>query len=243
MHVEPAVRPPAQRRGQKIALGVFAVVVLADFAWIVARFGTFNPDRGRVPLDESLWFIPLLMVHIVCSSIALLTCVLQIWPWLRSHHPSVHRASGRLYVLAGVYPGAVTSLVLTAFWPWNPIAGFSDTLSSVLWLVVTTYGFVLARQGRTADHRRWMLRSVALTSSVLVNTLVFVPVGLVLQPMLPTWFGGDEQLLNQVWAGLVVWLGWTLPFLAVSWWLEHEQLRRPARRPAVTPSREPTSVA
>lgn len=48
-------------------------------------------------------------------------------------------------------------------------------------------------------------------------------------------FGGDEDLLNQVWAGLVVRLGRTPPFLAVGWWLEHEQLRRPA----VTTWREP----
>lgn len=230
-----------QSRRQKIGLTVFAVVVLADFAWIVSRYGTFNPDHGRLSMAEHFWFYPLLMVHIVSSSIALLTCVLQIWPWLRNNHRRVHRISGRLYVLAGVYPGAISSLLLTAFWPWNPIAGFSDTLSSVLWLVVTTYGFVLARQGRTADHRRWMLRSVALTSSVLVNTLVFIPVGLVLKPMLNTWFGGDEDLLNQVWAGLVVWLGWTLPFLAVGWWLEHEQLRRPVRRSPV-PVREPAPI-
>ena len=48
---------------------------------------------------------------------------------------------------------------------------------------------------------------------------------LALLPQLPTTFGGNEQLLVQTVAGLSGWLGWTLPLLAVEWWLETRRAR------------------
>ena len=47
---------------------------------------------------------PLLVVHVVCSSIAIVTCVVQIWPWLRGRFPASHRRIGR-----GVRPGSGSS--------------------------------------------------------------------------------------------------------------------------------------
>ena len=39
----------------------------------------------------------------------------------------------------------------------------------LLWLVTGLAGYRAARQRRFADHRRWMLRSVALTWSIVAN--------------------------------------------------------------------------
>ncbi|HEY0532528.1 MAG TPA: DUF2306 domain-containing protein [Actinoplanes sp.] len=227
-----AVRPPRRRRLPGVLLSVFAVLVLGCLVFVWVRYYQFDPAKSRLSPREHPLYFPVLMIHIVSSSLALAACVLQIWPWLRRRHPRVHRISGRIYVLAGIYPAALTALVLTAWWPTNPINAFSDTLSSFLWIAITTYGFVLARQRRTADHRRWMLRSFALTISVIFNQLLFVPIGLVVKPMLATQFPGNDDVLNMVWAGTVVWMGWTVPFLGVSWLLEREALRRSARRAA-----------
>ena len=47
--------------------------------------------------------------------------------------------------------------------------------------------------------------------------------------------------------GIVVWLGWSLPFLGLSWWQEREQLRGAApRQPnpgAAGPDRGPASLS
>jgi uncharacterized membrane protein YozB (DUF420 family) len=185
------------------------------------------------------WFFPVLMVHIVGSSVALGTCVFQLWPWLRRRHPRVHRTMGRAYVLAGVYPAGIGALLLLGFWPEAPLNEFSDVLTTLLWLACTTVAFVLARQRRLAGHRRWMLRSFALTMSFTVTLIVMGPVWLILRSQLQSQFGGDEDAMKTVLSGLTIWLSWILPLLAVEWWLDYEQLRRSARNgPSVAVRRD-----
>jgi uncharacterized membrane protein len=221
--VDRAAVRPARRRGRPrdIALGVLAFVVVAIVVSMWAQFTTRVSD----PV-----FALVLVVHVVGSTVAILACVLQVWPWLRRTHPRVHRISGRTYVIAGVYPAGITALVLTAFWPFSPLTSSRDILASVLWLAITTYGFVLARQGRTADHRRWMLRSFALTLSVLVSSVIRTPIGMLLQSHLHTDFHGSDDVLHQMWSGIDLWLSMTLSLIAVEWWIERDLLRRSARR-------------
>jgi len=236
----PAVRPDRRQRGFKITLSLFALLVAALLVliWVVLGFGTFNPEVGRLDPAVHPMYFPVLMVHIVASTVAMVTCVLQVWPWLRNTHPRVHRTSGRLYVFAGVYPGALASLAAMVWWPTGPVAISSDILLTILWVATTAYGYNLIRQGRVADHRRWMLRSFALTASTLINQTIGPLLGLILTPMLHTKFAGSEDVLMQVWSGIVGWLGWTLAFIAVEWWLEREQLRRSARRRIAASRRE-----
>jgi predicted PurR-regulated permease PerM len=141
---------------------------------------------------------------------------------------------GRIYVLAGVYPAVIGALLLLFIWPEQPINEFSDVLATLLWLATTTIAFVLARQHRFADHRRWMLRSFALTASFTVTLILVIPVGLILRPELHSQFAGNKVLMEQVQSGMTIWLSWILPLLAVDWWLDREQMRRSGqRRPEV----------
>ena len=207
---------------QAIVLVAFAAAVLVSEAYVWKRYGTFDPANGRLPSDEFPGYFPVLMVHIMSSSVALATCVLQIWPWLRRHHPRIHRISGRVYIFAGVYPAAITVLILETAWP--SINVFSDLITGALWLGTTTVGLVLARKRRTADHRRWMLRSFALTISVLFSQVLQPPIRALLKIYIP-----DDYTAILTSSSITVWLSWILPFLAVEWLLEREQLRRSAR--------------
>jgi predicted PurR-regulated permease PerM len=137
---------------------------------------------------------------------------------------------GRIYVLAGVYPAVIGALLLLFIWPEQPINEFSDVLATLLWLAATTIAFVLARQHRFADHRRWMLRSFALTASFTVTLILVIPVGLILRPELHSQFAGNKLWMEQVESGMTIWLSWILPLLAVEWWLDREQMRR-SRQP------------
>jgi hypothetical protein len=157
--------------------------------------------------------------------------VIQVWPGMQTRRPRLHRYSGRLYVFAGILPAAPSALALAVVWgDGGPISLCSDVISGSLWLGCTAYGYVLARRGWTADHRRWMLRSFALTSSTIVGGLIETPIGWFLKPMLATTFAGSQEFLTQAWSALNTWLAWTLPLIAVEWWLERDQLRHSARR-------------
>jgi hypothetical protein len=173
--------------------------------------------------------------HVLFGSIAMATAVLQIWPWFRRRHPVWHRRLGRLYVFGGVLPAGLAALVVGAFTPFGPVTRASNVLLAVLWLSCTAMGWRMARRRRFAEHRRWMIRSFALTTSIISNRIWGVLAAVTLAPQLETTFHGDEVLFTWVVSALAAWLGWTLPLLAAEWWLERDRAR-PATRRRVTAS-------
>lgn len=218
------------RRQGRLALGFLAVAVIVSLVFVWWVFRSYSPSSAPLSPTKHPWLFPVLLVHIVGASIALATCAFQLWTWLRRTHPRVHRTMGRIYVLAGVYPAGISSFLLLFIWPEKPINEFSDVVTTALWLAATTIAFVLARQHRFADHRRWMLRSFALTASFTVTLILVIPVGLILRPELHSQFAGNKAAMDQVWSGVTIWLSWILPLIAVDWWLDREQMRRSRRR-------------
>lgn len=225
-----ARRPRWWRRPWIAPLAVLTVIFIA---FSLPPYLSGDPARSRVPQPDSLgvahfW---VLAPHVVFGSIALSTACLQIWPWFRRRHPIAHRRIGRLYVFAGVLPAGLTALVVGATSPFGPVARASNVLLAALWLAVTVTGYRLARRRRFADHRRWMIRSFALTASIITNRIWAAVAFLALAPQLDTTFHGDERLLMWTVAGLSTWLGWVIPLLIAEWWLERDRSPRRQRSP------------
>jgi hypothetical protein len=107
--------------------------------------------------------------------------------------------------------------VIGATSPFGPVARVSNVMLATLWLITTLTGWRMARQRRFAEHRRWMIRSFALTLSIMVNRVLGAVLLLILSPQLDTTFHGDEALLIQTIAGIGTWLGWTLSLLTAEW--------------------------
>jgi uncharacterized membrane protein len=170
---------------------------------------------------------PILVAHVAFGSVALLTACFQVWPWFRSRYARAHRILGRAYVFGGVLPAGLTGLVLGATSPFGPLARVSNVLLASLWLAFTATAYRRARGGRYAEHRRWMIRSFALTMSILTNRVWGAIAYLVLAPHLETVFEGSEKMLGWTIAGLATWLGWVVTLLVAEWWLERDA---PARR-------------
>jgi hypothetical protein len=83
---------------------------------------------------------------------------------------------------------------------------------------------------RFAEHREWMLRSVAL-SFVIVANRVWVPLCVVvLAPgSIPGRSVPDPAAFAQA-AGVAAWLGLVVNVLFVEWWLHHTRFRKPSGR-------------
>ena len=92
-------------------VGPLAFVVVAFVAFSLPPYLTGDRLQARVQSDWGPHY-PLLVMHVVCASVAILTCVVQIWPWFRARFPAWHRRVGRVYVLAGVLPAGVSGLVI-----------------------------------------------------------------------------------------------------------------------------------
>jgi uncharacterized membrane protein len=234
----PGAVPGTERRWwQRPWIGPLALVSVIFIAFSLPPYLSLDPRQSRVPQPDGFAAHYLILVaHVIFGSVALLTACLQVWPWLRQRHPTVHRITGRVYVFAGVLPAGILGLTIGAFSPFGPLARVSNVLLASLWLVFTLTGYRMARQRRYVEHRRWMLRSFALTASIITNRLWAAIGFLVLSPQLNTLFAGSEKMLMWTIAGLATWLGWVVPLLIAEWWLERdvsarERVRIPATRP------------
>lgn len=203
-----------------------AVITAIFLATSLPRYVGLDPTQSLVPTDRGAVFYPALVIHIFTGSVMLGAAVLQLWPWLRAHHPRVHRWSGRVYVATALVTG-VAALVVAQF----PSAGLgqqtANTLLGVLFLACTLLGFRAVRQRRFADHREWMVRSTALAFSIVANRFwipvllaVFVPESLTDPNM-----GVDDPAVKDV-AITSAWVSWVGNLLFAEWWLHRTPRKR-----------------
>ncbi|MGI5289419.1 DUF2306 domain-containing protein [Nonomuraea polychroma] len=225
------VRHSRPRWWQRPWVAPLAVVAIAFVAFSLPPYLSLDPSRSRVPAPD---FFPahfaVLSLHVVFGSIAMITCCLQIWPWFRARYPRAHRIIGRVYVFAGCLPGGLLALVVAVANPFGPVSSASSVVLALLWLGCTLAGWRMARQRRFVDHRRWMIRSFALTMSIITNRLWSVVFVITLWPQLETTFHGDETMMVSTIAGMSAWLGWVLPLLFAEWWLERGDAAKRRRR-------------
>lgn len=118
---------------------------------------------------------------------------------------------------------AVAPLSSTGF-----VSQIGNTMLALLWLPITIAGYRMARQRRFAEHREWMIRSFALTTSIVMNRLWLVLYLVVLSPRVDTTFGGDETAMIHAAAGASVWSSWVVNLLVAEWWLQRARSRSAA---------------
>ncbi|WP_051728817.1 MULTISPECIES: DUF2306 domain-containing protein [Actinomycetia] len=233
----PRVQPAAERTTRvepgkhwwrRPWIAPLGLVVVAFLAYALPPYLAFDPALSRVPSTFPAHYL-FLVGHVVFGSIAMVTALLQVWPWIRRKHPVLHRYSGRAYVFAGVLPSGLLALTIGAATPFGPVTRASDVLLAVLWLGTTWAGYRAARERRFGDHRRWMVRSFALTMSIILNRLIGPIAAIFLGPQLATTFGGSEIALGQSIAALGAWVSWTVALIAAQLWLD----RKPKRRASV----------
>ena len=217
-----APRQPNLRRAWVPLLLVLSVVFLV---FTVPRYLDFVPAHSRVPIrvDYPAHYA-LLVGHILFGSVALLAGCLQVWPWFRTRYPAAHRWVGRAYLFGGVFPAGVLVLGVAPVSSTGFTSAVGNTLLAVLWLATSIAGYRAARRRRYADHRAWMLRSFALTMSIVLNR-VWLMLLFSLAPVIQSVYHVDKVTLTQSVAAASVWLSWVVNLLFVEWFILR---RRPA---------------
>ncbi|WP_380728503.1 DUF2306 domain-containing protein [Saccharothrix hoggarensis] len=184
---------------------------------------TALPPRPEVPLQY-----PLLALHVIFGSVAMVTAPFQVWPWLRNSRPKVHRRIGLVYYFGGVIPSGILAIPTAVFVSAGQSLRMALFTLGVLWLFTTYVGFRAALQGRYDDHRRWMVRNVALTTSIITARLMFMANFFGIQMLAPDTYPADarwtftEAYSAGIWGGLVV-------HLIIAEWISLRPRRR-ARR-------------
>jgi uncharacterized membrane protein len=167
----------AMRRG----LGALTILLCVGVALVAFRYlipGAFVPDVVAANAFHSPW----LVIHVSTAATALLVGPWQFLSKQRAHHPQLHRWMGRLYVAACLI-GGISGLVLAlgAYTGAASTAGFG--LLAVIWLYSTAMAWRLAMRRHFVAHRRWMIRSFALTFAA-VTLRLYLP----LSPAVPVTF-------------------------------------------------------
>jgi len=119
----------------------------------------------------------LLALHAGAASIAIILGPFQFLPGLRQGRPRVHHLIGRLYV-TGCFLGGLSGLGLAIGTSSGPLVALGFGAMAIAWLYTTFRGIRAAMAGQFQAHRRWMVRSFAVTLAA-VSLRIFLPVMLI----------------------------------------------------------------
>jgi uncharacterized membrane protein len=185
----------------------FGWAVMASLALIIAAYAiaVLGVPTLRPPfLQQRFVTMPLAAtLHLAGAAVALAVGPLQHNSRLRGRFLNLHRWSGRVYVLAVLFGGSAALLLATVS-QGGLAAHVGFGLLAVLWLLATGQAYRSIRAGDQVAHRRWMIRSYALTLAA-VTLRIYIPlsqiVGLPFEPAYQT----------------IAWLCWVPNLLLAEW--------------------------
>ncbi|MFK7740561.1 MAG: DUF2306 domain-containing protein [Planctomycetota bacterium] len=185
--------------------------LLAAAATAVGIYGMLMQDArangGMVPgmpwLDA---------VHFVAGGLAL---TIGIWGFRRdvlARWPGLHRRVGQLYVLAVLASG--TAGLAMACYSLGGLAGhIGFAMLAIGWLGTTALGWQRIHHRKIAAHRRWMVRSYALSCAAITLRIQLGPLVMMT---------GSSAAAFQI----VSFSCWVPNLLFAEWWLRRDRRRR-----------------
>lgn len=161
--------------GTKVAWIVLALLALEN--GLGALRYLFPAVPFPAPIPNFLQHRYLLALHALGGGIALLAGPLQLLPPFRERHWKFHRRMGWVYCSAVLLGGlAALRLAMHAQTGWVASAGFF--VLAVAWLFSTAMAVNSIVRGDAAQHRRWMIRSYALTAAA-ITLRIYLPLSIV----------------------------------------------------------------
>jgi uncharacterized membrane protein len=148
----------------KVLAAVWGLIAVLSAAVALYSYRYLLPHIPLLPIDvgKNLMRHPWLVVHAGLAATALMVGPFQFVTRLRASWPKVHRWMGRTYVFACIVAG-FAGLPLALGTDAGPIATVGFSLLDVIWIGCTAQALRMAMTGRYTEHRRWMVRSFALT--------------------------------------------------------------------------------
>jgi uncharacterized membrane protein len=157
------------------ATALVALTILLCLAVALVSYRYLFPGAPVAELVASNAFrMPWLVVHAACAATALLIGPWQFLSKLRVRRPSLHRWMGRTYVFACLI-GGVTGFILALGASTGAVSTAGFGLLAIFWIYSTGMAWRLAMRRDFAAHRRWMIRSFALTFAA-VTLRLYLPI-------------------------------------------------------------------
>jgi hypothetical protein len=169
--------------GSTILAFSFSCLAVAMYAltFLYREYNPHNPFAVRFAIFDL--GVP---AHFFGAGLALLLAPLQLSATVRRRAPGLHRLSGWLST-AAIVIGATGALSLARHTQGGLASGLAFSLLAPVWLLCTGNGIRHVIAGDMARHRRWMCRSIALTSSAVTLRLMLTIGGVSHLPFLPVY--------------------------------------------------------
>lgn len=209
-------RPPKKSSligsGNLVWQGMFWTLTL------VVAIGSWRWMLGGVALqmEQMLYHEQLrplvLYTHIICAPVSLVLVPFQLWKGLRNRRPTVHRLLGRLYG-GSILLASTSGLWLAITTEAGAYAAWGFGLLAVAWFITTSMGVGLAVRRDFTGHRRWMIRSVAMTMAAVTLRVYIIPTEVMD-------FGSPDTYQA------IAWLCWVPNLIAAELYLRRLKMRK-----------------
>ena len=188
---------------------------MAVLATIVAAYAAVVlvvPAAGPPFVAERRTTVPWsLFAHLAGSAIAMAAGPWQFSTRLRQKALTVHRWSGRVYVMA-VMVGGVGGLSLARLSEEGMATHLGFGALALAWLGTTATAYMRIRARNVVSHRQWMVRSYALTLAA-VTLRIYLPISLLAGIPYPVAYRA------------ISWVCW-IPNLIVAEWINRTRASR-----------------
>jgi uncharacterized membrane protein len=172
------------------------IVAIVVAAVLTFPYVSLDVGKSRLAVPGGLHYA-VLVVHVFTAAVALVLGPLQFMRRVR-----IHRMLGRVYLLGGVIPAAVTAIPV-AVWSGQTLTQVGLISAAVLWLVTGGLAYRAARRRDFRGHRAWMMRNYALTF-LAVTARMLVPLLLLARVAV----GGTADVAGMIPVGQT--LGWMI---------------------------------
>lgn len=156
-----------------------------------------------------------LLLHITGGMVALLIGPWQFSTSLRQRFLSLHRLSGKVYLIA-VLCGCAGATRLAIGTTFGKAFGFGLLSLAFVWFTTSAMAYYAVRKRQIAIHREWMVRSYVVTFG-----FVFFRIFNDFPPMM-TWLPDADR------ANVIIWACWAIPLLVTEVILQLARMRRTA---------------
>jgi uncharacterized membrane protein len=212
-----------------ILLSAMAIAVFAPLPYALTSLADLAGGDQNVAanyVDRSVLVRSAFYLHIGFGGLALLLSPFQFATRLRNRAPHVHRAVGRV-VLGSIAIAGTAGLVLAPHSLAGPVGTLGFGLLAVLWLTFATIAFRAIRRRDVARHRRWVVRTFALTYAA-VTLRIWLGVLIAVQSGL---LGVDPDVAFDRAYLLVPFLSWVPNLLVAEWYLATRERRTATASP------------
>lgn len=165
-----------------------------------AGFLQFKQDYLGNPIWKAAFYI-----HVFTCFFCLLAGLTQFSSGILKGRKKLHRLLGKLYVFNILFINVPVGMILAVNANGGFISRIAFCLLGLLWFFFTLMAWIYARRKKFILHRRFMIRSYALTLSALTLRLW--------KPVLVTFTNLDTDTIYQ----LDAWLGFGLNLLVAEW--------------------------